>query len=62
MSCGIWCVYYKNKGSTSACMNCSDNKRFLKPRFEMGKVDIFKLAQLLKEKEERSKKEHRKDA
>lgn len=42
----------------SYCLNCPDRDQcFTKPRFEMGKVDIFKLARLLKEKEEREKNE-----
>ena len=44
MSCGSWCVYYKSKGVTSACTNCSDYINMRKPKFELGKVDIFKLA------------------
>jgi len=35
------------------CEGCPESG--IKPRFEMGKVDIFKLARLLKEKEEKKK-------
>jgi len=56
MSCGTWCVYYKDRGKTSACFRCSDYISN-KARFELGKVDIFKLAEGLAEKEKRTKEQ-----
>ena len=52
MSCDSSCVYFENKGNNSVCWGCADFE-YTKPRFELGKVDIFKLARLLKEKEEK---------
>jgi len=35
----------------SYCKNCDGCSEITKPRFELGKVDIFELARRLKEKE-----------
>lgn len=35
------------------CKYCGVTPPTSKPRFELGKVDVFKLAQLLKEKREK---------
>lgn len=56
MGCGEWCVYYDSRGTCSACFNCSYYIGSKKSKFELGKVDMFKLARLLKEKEERKKR------
>lgn len=57
MSCGSWCVYYTSRNTTSngLCRNCGDYTDEHKARFELGKVDIFELARLLKEKEQKQK-------
>lgn len=39
----------------SYCHNCREGCS-VKPRFELGKVDPFKLAQLLKEKREKEER------
>lgn len=52
MSCGEWCVYYRDKGKTSACKGCKDYE-VKRSRFELPKVDIFELARRLAEKEGR---------
>lgn len=55
MACDESCVYYKTKGVSGACRNCSDYIDENKPKFELGKVDVFKLAKLLREKEQKNK-------
>ncbi len=44
-----WCVY-RDKKNPDICKNCSHNT--VKPSFELGTVDIFKLAEGLKKKRE----------
>jgi len=44
-----WCVY-RDKRNPDICKNCSHNIDSGKPKFELGKVDIFKLAEGLKKK------------
>ncbi|QYY58448.1 hypothetical protein [Dehalococcoides mccartyi] len=44
-----WCVY-RDKRNPDTCMNCSHNVGSVNPKFELGKVDIFKLAEGLKKK------------
>jgi len=43
-----WCVY-RDKNNPDICKNCSYNGN-PQPKFELGKVDIFKLAEGLKQK------------
>lgn len=57
MSCGKWCVYYKDRGKTSACFGCRYFVLDNTPRFELGKVDIFELAIGLAEKEKKAKEQ-----
>ena len=57
MSCGSWCVYYASRGVSGACHSCSyyiDTKR---PRFGLGKVDPFKLAEGLTRKKEEERRD-----
>jgi hypothetical protein len=56
MSCGEWCVFYKDKGKTSACFRCDDNIPENKPHVEFGKVDIWELARGLQKKREEQEK------
>lgn len=55
MPCGPWCVYYKDRcsGNERICKSCS---LYIspegKPQFELDKVDVFKLAEGLKAKQE----------
>ena len=44
-----WCVY-RDKRNPDICKNCSHNIDGGKSTFELGKVDIFKLAEGLKKK------------
>ncbi len=46
-----WCVY-RDKRNPDICKNCSHNTGGAQPKFELGKVDIFKLAEGLKKKRE----------
>jgi hypothetical protein len=55
VACGESCVYYRSRGTTSACLRCSDFVDNKKPRFGLGEVDVFELARLLKEKELKEK-------
>ncbi len=58
MSCGPWCVYYRDRaklaigGICSTCSNHTDHKA----RSSLGKVDPFRLAKLLKEKKEKERR------
>jgi hypothetical protein len=53
MSCGNWCVYYQGGNYHPHCGGCSSYSGWgIKPRFELGAVDPFKLASLLKGKQE----------
>ena len=45
-----WCVY-RDKRNPDICKNCSHNTGSAQPKFELGKVDIFKLAEGLKKKQ-----------
>lgn len=49
MDCNASCVYYKDRGKNSICHFCSDYV-VEHSRFELKKVDPFKLAKLLAEK------------
>jgi hypothetical protein len=49
-----WCVY-RDKKNPDICKNCSHNTYITKPKFELGKVDIFKLAEGLKKKQHNEK-------
>lgn len=60
MGCGPSCVYYKNRGTTSACTNCRFFVDGTRPRFELGKVDIFKLAEGLQKREQQNNKQKEK--
>ena len=55
MSCGSWGAYYTSRTTTSQehCEHCSGYSDECSPRFELGKVDVFKLARLLKEKRDK---------
>ena len=44
-----WCVY-RDKRNPDICRNCSHNTDSARPTFELGKVDVFKLAEGLKKK------------
>jgi len=46
-----WCVF-RDKKNPAICKNCSYNEP-ITPRFELGKVDPFKLGKLLAEKQKR---------
>jgi len=48
-----WCVY-RDKQNPDICKNCSHNTA--KPKFELGAVDIFKLAEGLKKKQQEQNK------
>jgi len=48
-----WCVY-RDKKNPDICKNCSNNTTKL--NFELGTVDIFKLAEGLKKKQEQNDK------
>jgi hypothetical protein len=55
MECGSWCVFYRDRATASICKTCSYYEEH-KPKVELGKVDIWKLAKLLKEKEEKERR------
>jgi len=57
MGCGAWCVYYRDRGKTSACTNCSNYIYNSKPKSSLGPVDPFRLAKLLKEKKEKERRD-----
>ncbi len=51
MSCGSWCVYYRDKGEH--CKQCSDYQGNKRSRFEFGKIDLKKMAEGLARKDGR---------
>lgn len=55
MSCGAWCVYYRDKPE-GVCGNCSYFRDGVKPKFDLGRVDAFELARLLREKREKEER------
>ena len=59
MACGPWCVYYRDRHKLSKdgiCNRCPDFEGSrARPDLEQ-KVDIFRLAELLKEKEEKKRR------
>ena len=55
MGCGSWCVYFENK-VIDICKSCSEYEGGVSPRFELGKVDPFKLAIGLAEKREKERR------
>jgi len=52
MSCE-WCVY-RDKKYYDICKSCPNNEP-IKPKFELGKVDLNKLGRLLIEKQKKDK-------
>ncbi|MDD5702199.1 MAG: hypothetical protein PHU23_09145 [Dehalococcoidales bacterium] len=48
-----WCVY-RDKRNLDICNNCSHNTDITKPNFELGAVDILKVAEGLKKKREQN--------
>lgn len=58
MGCGSWCVYYRDRDKLAkggVCTNCSDYEG-KRARFDLGKIDIFRLGKLLREKQEKEKR------
>lgn len=56
MSCGSWCVYFRDKGPV--CHTCPDQLgRHTVPRTMLGTVDPFKLAEGLARKKEQQRRE-----
>ncbi len=48
MSCGSWCVYYRDKGEH--CKQCSDYQGDKRSSFEFGKLDLKTMAEGLAKK------------
>ena len=56
MKCGAWCVFYRDRGKTSACKGCSGYESH-GPSPGLGPVDSFRLARLLVEKKEKERRD-----
>lgn len=56
MKCPKYSFEINDELRRSYCRNC-EGCEGAKPRFELGKVDVFELARRLKEKEEKKAKE-----
>ncbi len=57
MSCGSWCVYYRDRDTAAICKHCSNYEGpRARARVELGKIDPFRLAKMLAEKQEKERR------
>lgn len=59
MDCGPWCVYYRDRDKLAKDGICSSCPHYggSRARFDLGKVDSFRLARMLAEKKEKERRD-----